>query len=249
MDSALRPRLPRPDAVRIGPRRPLARRAVLGLAALLLAPIVAWSQPAEASARPPASAADDAARAATCLPLNRRFDAAFGRSASLPPVPRLAALSRASSKVGEDPAGCVRERIVAIERAAREELVRLMADGTALAPSAVSPCSRLDPDLRCRGWVADDGGEGGELAGPPTLAGGARLRLALAPAYRPRQVRAYLAAGAAAKPRPLAIGREPAGLLALGDASGDAKVIVIVEEAPRGAIVKYVWSVRLPAPR
>lgn len=179
--------------------------------------------------------------------MNARFDAVFAGSAAKPPIARLAALQRAAHAVGEDPAGCVRERIEAIDRAAREQLLRLTADGAPLPVSAVYRCRRIEPDLRCRGWQSDDSGHLGELTAPAALGIGTRLKLSLLPTYRPKRVRAYLVGKA--WQQPLAMLRRPLGMLSSPASPGDGRLIVIVEEASQGPFVKYVWMLRFVDPR
>lgn len=193
----------------------------------------------------PVPAADDAARTDACAPLHRRFDAAFGRSAEKPPLARLRALHRAALRVGEDPAGCVRDRIIVIERAARAELVRLVANDEPVAAGRIVQCGKLEANLRCSGWAADDAAGLGDLSAPAPLAGNARLRLALWPGYRPRRVRAFTRAAGAQDAQPLGILR--GGKLDLHDRR-DGDLIVIVEDGVARPLTKYVWALKFSHP-
>jgi len=127
----------------------------------------------------------------------------------MPAAERLSMRSLAlpARQIGEDPAGCVRERILAIERAAREQLVHLAADAMQMPASGLCRCRQIDADLRCKGWQADDSDHRGEFAASAAVSGADRLRLSLAPGYRPRRGRVYLAVPGERKPRPLAISR------------------------------------------
>lgn len=216
-------------------------RAWLSLA-LAIAPALAAAPPSGAATMVSgAASADDAARSEMCARMVHRFEAAFAGSASKPPVPRLAALRRAARQAGEDPAGCVRDRILAIERGAREQLVGLVADGVRLPAGAVYSCGRIEPDLHCQGWQADDSAHRGELAAPAAVPGGGRLRVSFAPAYHPRRIRAYLALRGGHEPQPLVIARRAHGALPLPEVTGEARIVLVVQETSGGAFVKYVW--------
>jgi hypothetical protein len=203
-----------------------------------------WVAVAGAQVAANSTSADDAERASICAQMNARFDVAFARSATQAPLLRLAALQRASQQIGEDPAGCVRERILAIDREARAQLIRLSADDVLLPPSAVYRCGRIGPGLRCSGWQADDSSHLAELSMPTAVPASARLRMSTDPRYHPRHRRAYLWRPSERAPQALSLSRNSLATLSLPQTAGDAHVIVIVEEASPRSFVKYVWSLR-----
>jgi hypothetical protein len=171
-----------------------------------------------------------------CADIVGRFSRALSKVQSESPVERLAEIRAAAAAAGEDPAGCITERLDPIVMEQRRTLVRLSLNGQPATATAIYECPKLEPNFRCAGARADDTAHLGELAGGAPISDSGTVRVEIAAGYKPTSTTLYL--------MKTTDGSLEMAELPLKWVPPMYALVVIVKEAGDGGYVKYVWLVR-----
>jgi len=170
-----------------------------------------------------------------CADIVGRFSRALSKVRSEPPVERLAEIRAAAVEAGEDPAGCIAERLDTMVIEQRRRLVRLSLDGQEAAPAAIYECPELGPNFRCAGARADDTAHLGELTSGSAVSDSGTVRMEIAADYKPTATTFYLL-------------KTPGGSLEVAELplklTPPLYAVVVIVKEDDGGHVKYVWLLR-----
>lgn len=221
-----------------------------GVAAALRAPVLAFALLGSCAASLPSSGSSPAAlpqASDPCLARIAKWESLQSSIKTKVISEGLASIRAAASVVGEDPEGCVADRVDSAVESVLRQAVVLETGAESHQAIAVYSCPALREEVQCAGRKADDTAHLSEapraLAAVPT---GATARIRFAEDFPLKKFQLYRQAEhgpAAQRPVPIKVELRPDGRIEL-PATGQASLMFGIAQDQSGEFHKWVWLLR-----
>ena len=175
----------------------------------------------------------------------RRFDQVLPKADATSPLARLDQLGRLSESFGEDPSGCIRDRLIGEITKEKRRLIVLSVDRKAVPAHGIYMCPKLEDRLKCVGYSADDSLHLAELeALPITVSKHSNVVIKVYPGFHPEKTEIYVLIPSPDNKGLLNIRRLKEGAIRLPIERGEQTLIAIVHEK-KNKITKYAWLLQM----